>query len=97
MKAIFGNAALIFSSARTAGRTSSLRKRACRSDIVSYSSPRSLPLPSFPPFWTAMAMKAGRLRLGSLEIVRLSRALRTSPRWLGPSNITRIGALVPSL
>ena len=48
----------------TAGSTSSLMKRAKRSDIVSYSRPRSLPLPSLPPFSTPIAMNAGSLRFG---------------------------------
>ena len=39
-----------FRFARTAGSTSSLINRARRSDIVSYSRPRSLFLPSLPPF-----------------------------------------------
>lgn len=80
----------------TAGNTSSVMNRAKRSDIVSYSRPRSLPLPSLPPFSTPIAMNAGNLRFRSVEMVRLSSALRTKLRRLGPSSVTSMGAFVPS-
>jgi hypothetical protein len=84
--------------ARTAGRTSVSMKRAYRSDIVSYSRPRSLPRLSPPPFATAIATNAGKRRsAGVLSWVKLSRAFRMLPSCPGPSWITMNGAGVPSL
>ena len=86
---------MICAFASTAGSTSMSMKRAKRSDIVSYSRPRSLPRLSPPPFATAIAMKAGSRRAGSVDAVRLSSASLTLPSapevggvdsiWVGPS------------
>ena len=59
--------------------------RAYRSDSVSYSRPRSLPMLSLPPFGTATTTNGGSFRIGSLEIVRLSSAFDTCPISPGPS------------
>jgi hypothetical protein len=83
-------------SASTAGTTSVSMNRAKRSDIVSYSNPRSLPLLSPPPLATAMATKGGNRRAGSELAVRLSKASFTFGSCSGPSFMMRYGASVPS-
>ena len=47
--------------------------------------------------WRDAAVTGVQVRFGSVEIVRLSSANLTQLRRPGPSSVTRIGALVPSL
>ena len=66
--------------------------------MVSYSSPRSLPLPSPPPLATATITKAGKRRAGLVSIDRLSSAALTRTNGVPvPSSMTITGAGVPSL